>query len=113
MVIKETMKKILRKKASTGAKSKIENRIEKLYASKGDIIGEVDLIWNPIANVSSYVVQVSKVNGKDTWKQVDIVTKSSCTVTGLHSNRVYKFRAAPVSGSAKYGWSNIAIEKAS
>jgi hypothetical protein len=103
------MKKLQQKKDTNSQK----NKIEKLHASKGDFKGEVDLIWNPIENVSSYIVQVSKVNGKDSWKQVDIVTKSHCTVTGLHSNRKYKFRTLPVSNSSKYMWSNIVIEEAS
>ena len=103
------MKKLQQKKDTNGVK----NKIEKLHASKGDMKGEVDLIWNPVANVSSYVVQVSKVNGKDVWKQVDIVTKSRCTVTGLHSNRMYKFRTSPVVNSSKYMWSNTVTEEAS
>ena len=103
------MKKLQQKKDTSSQK----NKIEKLYASRGDLKGEVDLIWNPVENISSYVVQVSKVNGKDVWKQVDIVTRSRCTVTGLHSNRMYKFRTSPVSNSSKYMWSNIVTEKAS
>lgn len=95
---------------------KIKNeklRIEKLYASKGDLQGEVELVWNPVPNATSYVIQSSKVNGSDVWKQVDIVTRSHCTVTGLKSNHMYKFRAAAVTGSMQNQWSGTAEEKAS
>lgn len=90
-------------------KNKI-SKIEKLQASKGDMKGEIDLVWNPIEGAASYVIQV---NGRSQWKHADIVTKSRCTITGLRSNHLYKFRAAPLSGSLQAEWSNIAEEKAS
>lgn len=86
------------------------SKIEKLHASKGDMKGEIDLVWNPVDGAASYVIQV---NGKSEWKHADIVTKSHCTITGLRSNHSYKFRAAPLSGSNQAEWSNIATEKAS
>ncbi len=88
-------------------------RIEKLFASRGDLRGEVELVWNPVPNATSYIIQASKVKGKDIWKLVDIVTRSHCTVTGLRPNHIYKFRAAPVTGSLQNEWSGIAEEKAS
>jgi hypothetical protein len=92
---------------------KTKFKVEKLYASRGDLKGEVELVWNPVPNATSYVIQASRVNGKDVWKQVDIVTRSHCTVTGLRSSHIYKFRAAAVTGSMQNEWSGIAEEKAS
>ncbi len=87
-------------------------KIEKLYASKGDFRGEIDLVWDPVENASGYVIQVSKLNGQEKWKQVDIVTKSHCTITGLRPSQTYRIRAASISNSTQNEWSEITTEKA-
>lgn len=94
-------------------KVKTNNRIEMLYASKGDMKGEIDLTWNPVLKATGYIIQVSAQSGKDNWKEIDIVTRSHYTVTGLRSNAQYKFRAAPICSEEKSEWSSTVTEKAS
>lgn len=84
-----------------------------LSATSGDIEGEIDLIWEPVSNANTYIIQ--KCSGSVEhmhWVNLDIVTKSSYTVSRLKSRHVYRFRVAAVTGSGRSLWSNPVKKKA-
>jgi hypothetical protein len=77
-----------------------------LTATSGDLNGEIDLVWEPVENTSSYIVQIcrSKLKPSD-WVQEDIITKSSYTASRLKSGYHYWFRVAAVSSKGQSLWS--------
>jgi len=80
----------------------------KLFAaSEGDLIGEIDLQWDPIAEARFYIIQVSVYSGNPDWVQFDIITKSSYTLSGLKSKKRYCFRVCAVNSNGKGPWSEI------
>ncbi len=92
-------------------KIKMTSQINSLYASAGDLSGEVDLIWNPYKNATGYVIEVSKQALKENWKQVDITSKSHYTISGLKAGQTYKFRIAPISDKGQHEWSPEVTQK--
>lgn len=81
-------------------------KVSRLHAVPGDNSGEVDLIWQPVKEAGSYIVQVSAspVNEKS-WKHADIVTRSKYTITGLKCGRKYNFRIAAITSKGQQCWS--------
>lgn len=83
-----------------------------LSATSGDVKGEIDLAWEPVAGAYTYVIQKckdSKVNLK--WINEDIVAKSSYTVSNLRSGLVYRFRVAAVGTQGQGKWSKSVQKK--
>jgi hypothetical protein len=85
-----------------------------LHAAPGLNSGEIELLWQPLENSPSYIIQVNLFTASDrTWKHADIVSRTRYTAAGLKSGRKYSFRVAPVTNSGKQEWSIPVIEKAS
>lgn len=78
---------------------------ESLSASLGEINGEVNLQWDTVNNANGYVVEYSIESRKMNWRQIDFVSSSHCTVTGLKRNKVYCFRVAAVNSYDQGPWS--------
>lgn len=84
-----------------------------VFATEGDRKGEIDLIWQPELSATAYKVQVQLNKGKNRkWKDIDIVTRSSCTVGGLKSRCIYRFRVAPIGFKGPGRWSEAVVQKA-
>ena len=84
-----------------------------LSATSGDIDGEIDLIWEPVSNANTYIIQKCSSSVKPLhWLNLDIVAKSSYTVSRLKSNHLYRFRVAAVSHSGQSEWSRPVQKKA-
>ena len=77
-----------------------------LYAATGDLNGEIDLNWRPVKGARTYIIQSSsKIIKHPRWKHVDVVTKSSHTITNLKHGKMYWFRVAAVCSSGQGLWS--------
>ena len=84
-----------------------------LTATSGDLNGEIDLSWEPVRNVNTYVVQKSLSAGKPLkWKYEDVITKSSYTVSNLRSKHSYWFRVAAITSEGRTIWSTPVKKKA-
>lgn len=104
---------IQKNKRNTQLNETRESCPRSLTATAGDSQGEIDLIWEPVIGANTYVVQ--KAPGSRTkvrWINVDVVAKSSCTVSGLKSRRFYYFRVAAVKRKGQSAWSEIVQKKA-
>ncbi len=83
-----------------------------VFAVAGDLKGEIDLFWEPIRSANTYVIQRSSARKEHIrWNQVDIIDKSSYTVTGLKTGHKYWFRVAPVSSKGQGLWSTPVQKK--
>ena len=68
-----------------------------LNAAGGDLKGEIRLIWEPIKNAGSYLLQKSTSAHKPLkWKYEDIISTSSYTVSNLRSKKSYWFRVTAI-----------------
>lgn len=84
-----------------------------VFATEGDRKGEIDLIWQPELSATAYKVQVQINKGRNRkWKDIDIVTRSSCTIGGLKSRCIYSFRVAPVGFKGPGQWSEAVSQMA-
>lgn len=83
-----------------------------IYATTGDLNGEIDLVWEPVKGASNYIIQYSPGTQKQSsWRYLDVVTKSSHTLTNLKHGKNYKFRVAAVSSKGQGTWSKPVIKK--
>jgi hypothetical protein len=90
-----------------------DNRTEFIAATSGDMEGEIELIWEPVKGANTYIIQKCYENSRNTkWEQVDIVDRSSCTISKLKSGKKYKFRVAAVKAKRQGPWSDIITKKA-
>jgi hypothetical protein len=104
---------------STGNKEKERggsvniNRTEFIAVTSGDNDGEIDLTWEPVRGANTYVVQKSagKKEGYR-WENIDVIDKSSYTVSKLKSKKEYNFRIAAVTLKGQGPWSEIVTKKA-
>ncbi len=84
-----------------------------IYATSGDLPGEVDIQWDTIPDAKNYIIRVLMKNGNASrWKMSDIISDSHYTVTELKPNTVYFFRVTAVTGKGRGPLSNIAMKKA-
>ena len=84
-----------------------------LHAASGDKQGEIELLWQPVKNARSYVLQISHgISKKKNWKHADIVTRSRYTAAGLKCGRYYSFRIAPITEEGQQEWSDFITQKA-
>ena len=84
-----------------------------IFATAGDLKGEINLFWEPFRGANTYVIQRSSARKENIrWNQVDIIDKSSYTVTGLKAGQKYWFRVAPVSSKGQGLWSTPVQKKA-
>jgi hypothetical protein len=84
-----------------------------LCATSGDIDGEIDLVWEPVPNANTYIIQKCSGSVKPVhWVNLDIVAKSSYTVSRLKSKHQYRFRVAAVGPSGQSEWSCPVQKKA-
>lgn len=90
-----------------------DNRTEFTKAASGDIEGEIELAWEPVKGAITYVIQKRFEKGRNAeWEQVDIVHRSSCTISKLKSGKEYKFRVAAVKAKGQGPWSGPVNKKA-
>ncbi|MEO8211136.1 MAG: fibronectin type III domain-containing protein [bacterium] len=88
--------------------SKPISRCPNLFAvSQGDMKGEIDLQWDPVAEARYYMVQVSVYSCNLNWVQFDIISRSSYTISGLRSGKKYCFRVCAVNKAGKGPWGEI------
>lgn len=84
-----------------------------LNATSGDTNGEIDLTWEPVTGAFTYVVQKCHYAKKPVrWTHIDIVAKSSFTVTKLKTGHKYWFRVAAVGRKGQGQWSCPVQKKA-
>ncbi len=84
-----------------------------LYAVPGVGTGEIELLWQPSQESSTYIIQMNLfTRSHGLWKHADIVTRSKYTATGLKSGKKYSFRVAPVNKNGQQEWSLPVIAKA-
>ncbi len=84
-----------------------------LTAACGDMEGEINLLWEPVAGAKAYVVQLSRgLKEPVRWKQEDVITKCSYTVSKLKSGINYWFRVAAAGYSGQGCWSKEVQKKA-
>jgi hypothetical protein len=84
--------------------------ISSISAAKGDVYGEIDLIWDAIDEADSYVIEYCEGRGKSKWNLVDITDESKYTIKGLKRKKTYLFRVAAVDSQKQGPWSET-IEK--
>ena len=85
---------------------------QNLRATAGDMIGEVDLMWDALSGSSSNVVQSRLDAGPGEWVQAGVVPQSKFTVTGLTPGAIYEFRVHGVGKDGDGPWSDTAIKRA-
>jgi len=82
-----------------------------LSATEGDHEGEIDLSWDTVEGVKSFVIERSPDPPTATsWVHEAVSSKSSATVSGLVSGTRYWFRVATVMSSGQSGWSDPATK---
>lgn len=115
-IFRRKEKKVRTKKNREVKQEKTNNVIPAplfLSATSGDIDGEIDLAWEPVPNANAYIVQKCSGSGKPLhWVNLDVIAKSSYTVSRLKSRRLYRFRVAAVTGGGKSLWSTPVLKKA-
>lgn len=85
----------------------IESYPKLFAASEGDMSGEIDLQWDPVAHAGFYIIQVSVYSDSLNWIQFDIISNSNYTLSGLKSKKRYCFRVCAVNTAGKGPWSEI------
>jgi|SRR3990172_307303 len=102
--------------AHVGKPSKVEN----LSVTLGDVSGDADLQWDPIAKVKCYKIQFAEIEGypanaaaeslkeQANWKPFtpNISTKSKVAATGLTPGKFILFRVAAFNAAGTGAWSN-------
>ena len=84
-----------------------------IFVASGDSKGEINLLWEPVRNANSYVIQRSRWRkGALRWHYVDIIDKSSYTDTNLKSGIKYCFRVASITSKGQSLWSTQIQKKA-
>ena len=79
--------------------------------TEGDHEAELDMSWNSVKRARSYVIQHSADPPTDTsWTQIQVVTASSTTISGLTRGAKHWFRVAAVGSSGQSGWSDPAMK---
>jgi len=82
-------------------------------ATSGNRDGEIDLVWKPVTSARFYIIQKSSGSLKPAnWKNEDIITSSSYTVSKLKSGHKYWFRVAAVGSWGQGPWSKPVKKKA-
>lgn len=81
-------------------------------ATAGDMEGQVDLGWPPVAGASSYEVDCKLHNDTAIWQHVKAVTASRLSVTGLTPGALYAFRVRAVGAAGEGPWSDEAVRRA-
>ena len=98
-------------KQTKNSKTKISTPVVSAVSEVGSK-GEIDIRWSRVRGASFYVVQLSSNSEKPRWIQVDIITRSPYTVSGLKSGKKYCFRVAAVNSTSRGDWSEIIIKNA-
>lgn len=82
-----------------------------LSPTEGDHEAEIDLSWNRVKGARSYIIQHSADPPTDTsWTQIQVVTTSSATISGLTRGAKHWFRVAAVGPNGQSGWSDPATK---
>jgi len=90
-------------------KRHIKKTPEILFATKGDLKGEVNLQWEPVEKAKYYIIQAA--NGMNKWKEIDITTKALYTAARLKSGKKYSFRVAAITSEGQCEWSEPAEKR--
>jgi hypothetical protein len=87
---------------------------EKLTATASTTEGEVKLSWKISKGTKVYVVEQNNdaTLATNNWVQVDMVTKTKITLTGLNSGQKYAFRVYAVGSGGKSAYSQVVMAKA-
>lgn len=84
---------------------------QSVSASAGQHDGEINLVWKPVPNARSYIVESSlDPTAATSWTQVGIATSASKTIRDLTTGKRYWFRVAAVGTVGQSGWSEHATK---
>ena len=81
-----------------------------VYATNGNIPGEIFLQWDSISSANNYMIEIS-LKYPVKWKQVDIVKDPVYNITGLKSSTGYLFRVAAIYPDGIGKWSTPVFKK--
>lgn len=82
-----------------------------LSAAAGEHEGEINLVWRPIANARSYVIELSLDPATaSSWTHTGVATAANKTISNLTSGKRYWFRVAAVGAVGQSGWSEHATK---
>jgi len=82
-----------------------------LSAAAGEHDGEINLVWRPVTNARSYIVEFSlDPAAANTWTHAGVATAANKTMTNLTSGKRYWFRVAAVGAVGPSGWSEHATK---
>lgn len=70
--------------------------------------GRVDLKWVKVQFAATYMIEMSSDNGQ-TWQFVDAVGRTTYTINGLNSVKMYLFRVKACNAAGESGWSDPAL----
>jgi hypothetical protein len=87
------------------------NLITNIFATAGDLPGEINLQWDSINDATGYVIQAGKKNNNIRWKLLDIVFESKYTINGLKPQTEYCFRVAVLNKKKQNSWSRCIAKK--
>lgn len=80
-------------------------------ATAGEHEGEINLVWRPISNARSYVLEYSLDPATpNSWTHAGVATAANKTITGLTSGKRYWFRVAAIGAVGQSGWSEHATK---
>ena len=80
-------------------------------ATAGEHEGEINLVWKPISNARSYVLEYSLDPATaNSWTHAGVATAANKTITGLTSGKRYWFRVAAIGAVGQSGWSEHATK---
>jgi hypothetical protein len=82
-----------------------------LFATSGDLPGEIDLQWDSIPGSKAYAVQYRRNIKKTKWNMIDITDESHYTITGLKSKKEYIFRVAAIYNNKQGDWCKAVTKK--
>jgi len=81
--------------------------VVELSASRGDLPGEVDLVWDAVRGADGYEINTaSDMAGEGPWIQAAVSSESRVTVKDLQTGRRYWFRVRAVGSKGEGDWSD-------
>ena len=89
----------------------VPTALQGVSATTGEHEGEINLVWKPISNARSYVIEYSLDPATaGSWTHAGVATAANKTVTGLTSGKRYWFLVAAIGAVGQSGWSEHATK---
>ena len=85
-------------------------QVKNLAAATSGIMGVIDLSWDAVRGASDYIIEMSSTDPNDQaqWQLAGYAHKSSFSVEGLDSVKVYWFRVCALGTAGKGPYSDPA-----